>query len=251
MKIPSTEQNGIIRAGHQNRVQTEHGRIIVNETCIDAKVEKGFLRKVEGLIVEARSQILEKIDSDPFFGTTYDPYEASSKDEKIVQWMCDASSAAEVGPMAAVAGAVDRYVLEALVSAGCGYIVLDNDGDIAMKCNDPVLAILYSGDEEVPLISSTLEPEGEMLSICTSSGKIGHSVSFGNSSLASVISQDPTLADACATRLGNLCRSSPEDAVERVCSVDGVIGCFAAVNRQVAVCGDFPIDGLGSGTKDN
>ena len=225
-------------------MQTEHGRIIVNETCIDAKVEKGFLRMVEDLIVEARSQILKKIDSDPFFGTTYDPYKASTKDEKIVQWMCDASSAADVGPMAAVAGAVDRYVLEALVSMGCGYIVLDNDGDVAMKCNVPVVAVLYSGDEDVPLISSTLEPEGEMLSICTSSGKIGHSVSFGNSSLASVISRDPVLADACATRLGNLCTSSPENAVEQVCSIANVIGCFAAVNGQVAMCGDFPIDGL-------
>ena len=213
-----------------NRVQTEHGRIIVGETCIDARVEKGFLKKVEDLIAEARSQIMEKIDSDPFFGTTYDPYKASAKDENIIRWMCDASSAPEVGPMAAVAGAVDRYVLEALASEGCRYIALDNDGDVAMKCDDPVVAILYSGDEEIPLISSTLEPKGGMLSICTSSGKIGHSVSFGNSSIASVISRDPVLADACATRLGNLCASAPENAVERVCSIDGVIGCFATVN---------------------
>lgn len=237
-------QNRIIGAELQSGVQTEHGRIIVNETCIDAKVEKGYLCMVETLIAEARSQIEDKIDSDPFFEVTYEPYTPSANDERIVRWMCDASSAADVGPMAAVAGAIDRYVLEALTSAGCGHIILDNDGDTAMLCDDPVVVILYSGDEDMPALSSTLEPRGEMLSVCTSSGRIGHSISFGSSSMASVISRDPALADACATRLGNLCRGDPGHATELVCSIDGVIGCFAVDDGHVALCGDFPIDEL-------
>ncbi len=225
-------------------MEFEHGRMIIGETCIDAKVEKGFLRCIEKLIFEARTMIETKIDSDPFFGLTYDPYSPSAKDEEVVKWMCESSIKANVGPMAAVAGAIDRYVMEHLISSGCEHAILDNDGDIAMISNDPVVTILYSGEEDLPLLTITLEPCGEMLSICTSSSKVGHSVSLGNCSLASVISYDPALADACATRLGNLCKISPENGVEEVNSIEGIIGCFVINNDQIALCGNFPIDGL-------
>lgn len=225
-------------------MEFEHGRIIVGETCIDAKVEKGFMHCIERLIVEARTIIERRIDSDPFFGLTYGPYPPSAEDEEIVKWMCGSSVKANVGPMAAVAGAVDRYIMEELISSGCRYAILDNDGDIAMISDDPVITVLYSGEEDLPLLTTTLEPSGEMLSVCTSSSKIGHSVSLGNSSLASVISHDPALADACATRLGNLCKISPESGVEEVDSIEGVVGCLAISNGRIALCGNFPIDGL-------
>ena len=222
----------------------EHGRIIVGETCIDAKVEEGFLRRIEPLIAEARTQIESKIDSDPFFGLTYEPYSASPDDGIVVRWMCAASEKADVGPMAAVAGAVDRYVAESIAAEGCGYIVLDNDGDIAMLTDSPVSVLLYPGDEGFPLLSATLEPDGSMLSICTSSGKVGHSVSLGECSLASVISGDSALADACATRLGNLCKGPIDLAAEEVGSIAGVQGCFAVDGDSVAISGYFPLDGL-------
>ena len=41
------------------------------------------------------------------------------------------------------------------------------------------------------------------LGICTSSGKIGHSISFGESDSVTVISKSPSLADGLATRIAN------------------------------------------------
>ena len=41
------------------------------------------------------------------------------------------------------------------------------------------------------------------MGICTSSGKIGHSISFGSSDSVSVISKSPSLADGLATRIAN------------------------------------------------
>lgn len=225
-------------------MRTEHGRIIVGETCIDARVQEGFLRKVEMLIAEARWQIESKIRTDPFFGLTYEPCAPSRYDDTVVEWMCSASMTAGVGPMAAVAGAIDRYVAESLAADGCENLILDNDGDVAMMCNDPVKVLIYPGDKALPLMSATLEPEGSMLSICTSSGRIGHSISLGDCSIASVVSRDPALADACATRLGNLCKGPIDLAVEDVGSIIGVQGCLVADRDCVAIFGDFPLEGL-------
>jgi len=44
---------------------------------------------------------------------------------------------------------------------------------------------------------------GTRLGICTSSGTVGHSLSFGKADAAVVVAGDAALADAAATALGN------------------------------------------------
>ena len=52
-------------------------------------------------------------------------------------------------------------------------------------------------------IAFKLKPRKKPLGICTSSGKIGHSISFGKSDSVSVISKHPAIADGLATRIAN------------------------------------------------
>lgn len=219
----------------------EHGRIVVGETCIDATVESGFLASVEDLIFECRTAIESKIASDPFFGSTYDPYPMCDTDPVPVKWMCMASAAAGVGPMAAVAGTVNRYVMEKLRSMGCGHIVLDNDGDLAITSDRSMTVGIYTGSDRFPLIPLEIDPAPEGVGICSSSGNVGHSVSLGSSDSATVIARDPSLADACATRLGNMSDHDPADACEEICAVDGVIGAILISEDVISVCGDVLI----------
>ena len=225
-------------------MEVEHGRFVIGETCIDAIVEKGYLCNVEELILDARSQIISKIDSDPFFKITYDPYKAGRDDTDLIKQMCRVSEKVGVGPMAVVAGAIDCYVLEKLFDMGCRHMVLDNDGDIAMLSDTDVTVGLYSGLDGIPLFITTLSPFGKPLGICTSSGKIGHSVSLGDSDMSTVIACDAVLADACATKLGNLCAGDLSEAVEEVYAIDGVIGCLAICDGKIVKCGDFIIEGI-------
>lgn len=223
-------------------MEIEHGRFIIGETCIDATVEKGYLQDVEDFIVEARGQILSKIQSDPFFEITYDPYKVDPDDTELIKLMCRSSEKAGVGPMATVAGAIDCYILERLSDLGCRHVILDNDGDIAMLSDTEVTVGMYSGLDDMPLLVATLNPCGKPLGVCTSSGRVGHSVSLGDSDMATVIACNAALADACATKLGNLCSGDLSRAVEDVCAIDGVMGCFAICDGKIAKCGEFNMD---------
>ena len=56
------------------------------------------------------------------------------------------------------------------------------------------------------------------MGICTSSGKIGHSISFGESDSVTVISNSPSISDGLATRIANDVRGeTSEDKVSNAC----------------------------------
>ena len=156
-----------------------------------AENEEVFKKTVE-LMLYAREKIEEKINRDPFFSITYSPYDCS---EEIVERMCRASKLAGVGPMAAVAGTIAGYAVENLE---VDFIVVDNGGDIALKTDREILVGIYPTN-----LAFRIEPT-EFLAICTSSGKIGHSVSFGYADAATVIAKEASIADAFATALGNV-----------------------------------------------
>ena len=190
----------------------ERRRFIIGETCMDVTADSQYMHVPEKAIAEARREIEYKISCDPFFGVTYFPYPPCEGDSHIVRRMCEASVAAEVGPMAAVAGAVAAHVIESLMDEGCTYAVADNGGDIALIADREVAVSLYVGDSEFDGIFMSVGPTDGIMSICSSSGTIGPSVSFGDSGICTVIARDPVLADACATLLGNGVKHSADIA---------------------------------------
>lgn len=216
-------------------MKIERIRIVMAETSIDATVEIGFGKLLQSSVAEARGIVESKISEDPFFGITYDPYPASLSDHPLIASMCQASVVAGVGPMAAVAGAIAAHSAETLFDAGCSHAVIDNGGDIALFSESDVTVGICSG--VCAVIRSS-----RITSVCTSSGTIGHSVSFGDSSGSTVFADDPVLADACATALGNLMRSDADiaSAAEAICSLEGVRGCIASVSDRIVLCGELP-----------
>jgi ApbE superfamily uncharacterized protein (UPF0280 family) len=155
--------------------------------------------------------------------------------------MCGASLPASVGPMAAVAGAIAEYAVLKMREAGAGYAIVDNGGDIAMISDREVIIGMYA-DVKGERLSLRIPPTDGILGICSSSGSVGPSVSFGRSDISTVISNDVALADACATRLGNLIKGCDgmDGPLEDVCNIDGVVGCLAYCGGMMAMCGDVP-----------
>jgi ApbE superfamily uncharacterized protein (UPF0280 family) len=145
--------------------------------------------------------------------------------------------------MASVAGAVAAYVTERLAEAGCRHAIVDNGGDISLMTECETVVKIYSGNDLTDGVGLIIPSTGrKIMGICSSSGRVGHSISFGNSDISTVFSDDPVLADACATALGNMIsdRSDLQTAVEAVCKIHGVRGCFAMIDGSVAFCGDVP-----------
>lgn len=133
----------------------------------------------------------------------------------IINRMYESSNHADVGPMACVAGTISEMSLDYLIKMGSDYSIVENGGDIALVNDTKVLCGIYSNNHVLGNnIAFEIRPRRRQLGICTSSGKIGHSISFGESDSVTVISDLPSLADGLATRIANdVCGDASEDKV--------------------------------------
>ena len=161
-------------------------------------------------IIEARKEIEEAIKMDPQFQITLEPMDC---DGNVIGRMCRASKLANVGPMATVAGVIAQYAVERMVESGANFAVVDNGGDIAMFLDRPVTVGIFTYDLTLGM---RIEHEG-FYAVCTSSGTIGHSISFGFADASTIFAEDACVADAFATALGNMIREDfGKEEIERV-----------------------------------
>ncbi len=160
-------------------------------------------------ILKARKEIENAIERDPYFYATLEPMDC---DGEIVGRMCQASKLANVGPMATVAGVIAQYAVEKMVEAGAKFAVVDNGGDIAMFLDRPITVGVFTYSLT---LSFEIDEEG-FYAVCTSSGTIGHSISFGFADASTIFAKDACIADAFATALGNMIgRDFGKEEIER------------------------------------
>lgn len=156
-------------------------------------------------VLAARRELEEYIAADREFLTALAPYEPTADCPALVRDMAAATALAGTGPMAAVAGAVSAFVgrrLEELY--GLTEVIVENGGDIYLRSSQSRKIAIYAGASPLSnrlalVVPPTLSPLG----ICTSSGTVGHSLSFGKADAATVLAKDAATADAYATALGN------------------------------------------------
>lgn len=165
----------------------------------------------------------------------------------IVRRMYEASVKADVGPMACVAGTISEMALDYLINNGSGYSIVENGGDIALVSDRKVLCGIYSNNRILGNdIAFEVKPRKRPLGICTSSGKIGHSISFGNADSVCVISESPSTADGLATRIANeVIGETSEDRIGNALeSAEGFREFFDGVlivsDENVATLGKLP-----------
>ena len=172
-------------------------------------------------IREQRAYLENFIRKDPFFQITLEPYDLVQDDApQIVKQMIEKSAVFGIGPMAAVAGAIAGFAVQAMMDEGATYAVVDNGGDICILNDQPIVVGIYAGSSPIRDLAFQLAERRRPLGICTSSGTVGPSISFGCADAAVVISQDVALADAAATALGN------------AVTADGPLQeCFQAIDR--------------------
>lgn len=216
----------------------------VGQTALSVVCDESYMDAVRDAVFKARETIESKIAEDPFFGITFDPYAPDDRDDPLIIRMCQSSEKAGVGPMAGVAGAVAERAVSAAVDKGCTHIIVENGGDIAMFTDRTSRIGVFAGEEGFSDMALEIGATKHITGICSSSGKVGPSVSFGSSGICTVFSDDVILADCCATAFGNMVRTGDReemsDAAERICSIDGVRGCMCVCNGSLAVCGEVP-----------
>ncbi len=156
-------------------------------------------------VLAVRRELEDYIAEDPVFLTTLAPHVPAAGCPDVARAMADAAARAGVGPMAAVAGAVAAAVgrhLEALF--GLEEVIIENGGDIYLRSRRTRHIAVYAGASPLSnRVAIAVDPSLSPLGVCTSSGTVGHSLSFGRADAATVLATDAAAADAYATALGN------------------------------------------------
>ncbi|MDD3694948.1 MAG: UPF0280 family protein [Lentisphaeria bacterium] len=161
----------------------------------------------------------------------------------IAQRMAAAAALAAVGPMAAVAGALAQWGVEFALRLGETDCIVENGGDIYMASPEAVRIGVYAGkDSPFNRLAFEVQAEELPLALCSSSGKMGHALSLGCCDLACVVAKDAALADAAATRAGNLVQENNElqACLDQVMQISGLAGVMLIRGQQIGMAGKLP-----------
>ncbi len=194
-------------------------------------------------VLDCRGQIDGYIKRYPAFAVTLKPWQEQVFAPEIVREMIAAGSAAGVGPMAAVAGAVAENVGRRLLDFSHD-VVVENGGDVFIKAKGPVVAGLFAGTSPLSMkLGIRVTDSSDCIGLCTSSGTVGHSLSTGSADAVCVISRSCALADAAATAIGNRIRS-PREIKAGIAfgkRIAGVIGIVVVAGREMGAWGQVEL----------
>jgi ApbE superfamily uncharacterized protein (UPF0280 family) len=217
--------------------------VTVKETDLYIRARSDLKSKAYELVVKYRRMLEEYIEGHPSFLTSLEPMAVDDDAPPLVTQMAEAAEKAGVGPMAAVAGAIAEAVGSEL-AAFSPEVIVENGGDIYLRSLTKRLIGIYAGKS--PLTGRVgLEINGEdtPLGICTSSGTVGHSLSYGQADAVIALSPSTALADAAATAIGNRILK-PEDipgGIEFARSFKGLKGVVIIQGEQVGVWGEVKL----------
>ena len=178
--------------------------INLGETHIRLKTDLAN-HDLKNYIYSIRSDLKRYITKNQDFLLSMEPLRLNEENlPLIVETMHESSLKADVGPMACVAGTISELSLNYLIENDSKNSIVENGGDIALINNKTALCGIYSNNEILGNeMAFEIRPRKRPLGICTSSGKIGHSISFGSSDSVTVIGDSPSIADGLATRIAN------------------------------------------------
>ncbi len=215
----------------------------VKETDLYIRASSNLAKKAHKLVLKYRQQLENYIEQHPTFLTSLEPLPTPREAPHIVKQMTAAAQKTGVGPMASVAGAIAEHVGKELL-AFSPEIIVENGGDIYLKSLTRRTVGIFAGKSPLTgKIGLEINAQDTPLGICTSSGTVGHSLSYGKADAVVALSESATLADAAATAIGNLV-SQPGDitsAIEFGKSIGGLKGLIIIKDANMGVWGEVKL----------
>lgn len=217
----------------------------VNPSSYHNDMKKFVLNK----IIFLRNILDSYIAQRPEFLTSLIPIADDNKAHSVIRNMIKSSAVAEIGPMSAVAGAFAQFVGEALVSEfNVNEIIVENGGDLYLHVQNDIEVGIFAGHSPLSNKLAVIVPaNASPLGLCTSSGTVGHSLSFGKADAAMIACSNASLADALATRFGNEVKT-PNDipnALKLSESFPEILSTVIIIDNQIGVKGLFGIQPVG------
>jgi len=213
--------------------------VVAKETDLYICAQTNLKRKAARLVLKHRGLLEKYIEQHPGFQTSLEPLPLDGNAPRIVQMMLEAGCRAGVGPMAGVAGAIAELVGKELTPFS-SEIIVENGGDIYLKTTRQRRVGIYAGKSPLTgKIGLTINAKDTPLGICTSSGTVGHSLSYGTADAVTVLSESTTLADAAATAIGNSVKQ-PHDlnqGLELARTISGIKGVIIIIGSNLGLWG--------------
>ena len=217
--------------------------IVVKETDLYIRASTNLKRKAYKLVLKYRSTLERYIKRHPSFLASLEPLPVGDDAPHIVKSMAEATQKVGIGAMASVAGAIAEFVGSDLLALS-PEIIVENGGDIYVKSLRKRIIGIYAG--ESPLtgkIGLEIDREDTPLGICTSSGTVGHSLSYGKADAIIVLSKSATLADAAATAIGNSVLQSSDipSGIEFAKGIEGLLGVIIIKDGNMGLWGEVKL----------
>jgi len=217
--------------------------VVVKETDLYIRASTNLKRKALKLVLKYRDTLEGYIQRHPAFLTSHEPFPVEEDAPHIVKSMAESAAKVGVGPMASVAGAMAEFVGNELLTFS-PEIIVENGGDIYLKSLKKRLIGIYAGKSPLTgKIGLEINKEDTPLGICTSSGTVGHSLSYGKADAVIALSKSTTLADAAATAIGNLIKQPVDipNGIEFAKGIDGLLGVVVIKDDKIGLWGEVKI----------
>jgi uncharacterized protein len=213
--------------------------VIVEETDCRFSAASNLESKARKSIIKYRAMLKKYIAAHPDFLTALEPFPVAANAPLIVKAMAEAGAQAGVGPMAAVAGAIADFVGQDLAPFS-PELIIENGGDIFLHSHRDRVVGVYAGNSPLTgKIGLAVAAQDTPLGISTSSGTVGHSLSFGKADAVVILARTGTLSDAVATAVGNLVFTAGDipKGLDHALRIPGVTGVVIIKDAELGVAG--------------
>jgi ApbE superfamily uncharacterized protein (UPF0280 family) len=228
---------------YQNWIQPKG--LIASRACQDQSdllilAKRDLSDQATDLLAEARQSLTGYIQRHPGFRKAMLPVDVDEDAPVMVKRMAKAAKAWQVGPMAAVAGAVAECVGEQL--GRCfPQVIVENGGDNYVQSEKAIVCRLVAGSSS-PFsdnIKFRVGPLGKAFGVCTSSGTVGHSYSMGQADAVCVVALSTPFADAAATAIANRIQSRDDvdPVLESASMHEEITGLLIACQDRLGIWG--------------
>ncbi len=196
-------------------------------------------------VKELRDNMDEYLKKDEKYARYLMPYYPAHQAPGIFYAMSAVAVRTGIGPMSAVAGAFAEFVGKSIM---CNFdieeIVVENGGDIYLDIKDNLTMSVFAG--ESPLsekIGIDIPAKFSPCGVCTSAGKVGPSLSFGNADAVMVLCRDIKLADSWATAIGNKIKSVEDinDVVNEHIGKTEILSLIVVCDDKLGIGGELEL----------
>jgi len=195
------------------------------------------------IIRTLRKEMDSYLNTDVQYALALLPYQAKENAPEIAKQMSEISFKTGVGPMSAIAGAFASHIAQELKKHfDIHEIIVENGGDIYADIKREIDVSIFAGSSPLSeRIGLRIDAKESPLGICTSSGTVGPSLSFGKADAVMIVCKDALLADSYATVFANQIQTSEDidPVLEMISSKEDIISALLVKDDKMGIIGKF------------